>query len=224
MGVGVVLLAAALASTGAAQNSQPRTPVTPPPTARWEITPYVGVAVHSPAGPFLGITPDRNHLFLGVHANVNVVRRERWTFAYAPEVVPLLIVSDNPRLVRFTDETGSGLLPGDPGAVVGFAVSPIGAEAQRRLGNRWRAFGAMAVGCVWFSREVPVPFSRSFNYTLEYGGGLLWRRGPRTSLRFGYKFHHLSNNYTAYQNPGLDAHVFLLGVSLNASPAQERIR
>ena len=222
--LGVVLIAATLASGGTAKHSQPQPPVTHPPTPRWEITPYVGVAVHSPAGWYLGITPDRDHLFLGVHANVNFVRRERWTLAYAPEVVPLLVVSDNPRLVRFTDETGSGLIAGDPGPVAGFAVSPFGVEAQRRLGDRWRTFGALAVGCVWFSREVPVPFSRSFNYTLEYGGGLLWRHGPRTSLRIGYKFHHLSNNYTAYENPGLDAHVFLLGVSLNASPAQERTR
>lgn len=223
MGVGVLLLAA-LASTGAAKNSQPHPPVAGPPAPRWEITPYVGGAVHSPAGRFLGIIPDRNHFFLGVHANVNVVRHDRWTLAYAPEVVPLLIVTGNPRLVEFTDANGSGLFEGDPGPVAGFGVSPFGAEAQVRLGNRWRAFGAAALGCVWFTRDVPVPFSRSFNYTLEYGGGLLWRHGPRTSLRFGYKFHHLSNNYTAYQNPGLDAHVFLLGVSLNASPAQERTR
>ncbi len=53
---------------------------------------------------------------------------------------------------------------------------------------------------------------------------MLWRRSARTSLRLGYKFHHLSNNYTAEKNPGLDGHVFMVGVSFNASPAQERNR
>jgi hypothetical protein len=198
----------------------------PPPSIapRWEITPYVGGAVHSPAGPFLGITPDRNHLFVGVHGTLNFVRGPRWTFGYAPEVVPLLIVSGNPRVVKITDQWGTMLMPGDPGPVAGFGFSPLGFETQRHMGSRWATFGALAGGVVWFSRDVPVPFARKFNYTLEYGGGLLWRRTPRTSLRFGYKFHHLSNNYTAPENPGVDGHVFFVGVSFNPSPAQERVR
>jgi hypothetical protein len=181
----------------------------------WEITPYVGVAVNSPSRHFIGVTPDRNHLFVGVHATVDIVRRERWTFAYAPEVVPLLLVTGNPRVVVITDEEGTGLFPGDPGPVAGFAVSPLGLEYQRRLNSRWRLYAATAGGVVWFSRDVPIPFARAFNYTFEGGAGFLWRRGAHTSLRFGYKLHHLSNNYTAEENPGLDGHVFVIGVSFN---------
>ena len=199
-------------------HAQADTTPAAPPAPQWEITPYLGGAVNSPGGWFLGITPGRNHLFVGVHATVNIVRRERWTFAYAPEVVPLLVVTGNPRLVEIRDENGEGLFAGDPGPVAGFAVSPLGLEYQRELSARWRYFGALAGGVVWFSRDVPVPFARSFNYTFEYGGGVLWRRTPRTSLRFGYKFHHLSNNYTATENPGLDGHVFMFGVSFNAPP------
>lgn len=190
--------------------------------SRWEITPYFGVAIDSAAGPFLGITPDRNHFFLGVHANFKVVQGKRWTFSYAPEVVPLLVVTAVPRLVEEENEHGILIMPGNPGPVAGFGFSPVGLEAQRRLNQRWRAFGALAVGLVWFSRDVPVPFARRFNYTFEYGGGAMWRRSPRTSLRIAYKFHHLSNNYTAYQNPGLDGHVFLVGISFNEAPAPGR--
>ena len=208
-------LASAVTLTAAPLYAQADAPPAAPPAPRWEITPYIGGAVHSPAGWFLGITPDRNHLFIGVHANVNMVRREKWTFAYAPEVVPLLVVTGNPRIVEITDANGSGIFPGDPGPVAGFAVSPLGLEYQHQLKPRWRYFAALAGGVVWFSRDVPVPFARAFNYTFEYGGGILWRRSPRTSLRFGYKFHHLSNNYTAPENPGLDGHVFMVGLSFN---------
>ena len=43
-----------------------------------------------------------------------------------------------------------------------------------------------------------------------------WELGPyvgvsRDSLRVGYKFHHLSNAFTAPLNPGIDAAVFLVG-------------
>ena len=54
-------------------------------------------------------------------------------------------------------------------------------------------------------------YARAFNYTFEVGGGVLWRIRPRDSLRIGYKFHHLSNLFTAPQNPGIDGAVFLLG-------------
>ena len=64
---------------------------------------------------------------------------------------------------------------------------------------------------VWFTREVPAAYSRAFNYTFEVGGGVLWRLRARNSLRIGYKFHHLSNAYTAPNNPGIDGAVLLLG-------------
>jgi hypothetical protein len=213
------ILACALApATLIAQTSDPdaRAP-------RVEITPYVGAAFNSTTGPFLGIIPDRNHLFLGAHVNVTLVRTPRWTFAYAPEVVPVLIVSNNPRLVELSDEFGAFPAPGDPGPVWGFGFSPIGAELQRAVSDRTRLFGAAAVGAVWFTRPTPTIFARKFNYTFEYGGGIQWRHSPRTAWRVGYKFHHLSNNYTAYDNPGLDGHVFFAGVSLNPSPAKEPV-
>jgi len=58
---------------------------------------------------------------------------------------------------------------------------------------------------------VPTARSRAFNYTFEVGGGVLWQYRARETLRVGYKFHHLSNLYTAPDNPGIDGAVFLLG-------------
>src|SRR5437773_5765595 len=70
---------------------------------RWEAGPYVGVARHSLVGTHWGVTPDRNHLFIGVHITVNMVRSRRWTFGYAPEVVPLLLISNNPKYRQVPD-------------------------------------------------------------------------------------------------------------------------
>ncbi len=179
---------------------------------QWEFGPYLGVARNSPAGTRLGVMPDRDHLFIGLHATINFMRTHRWTLGYAPEIVPLLLISNNPRYRYERDRYGGGFLFEDGrGPVAGFAFSPIGLEMQIRLGSRWRAYGAGAAGGVWFSREVPVAYARAFNYTFEFGGGILWRYGARHSLRVGYKFHHLSNAYTAPQNPGIDGSVFLLG-------------
>jgi hypothetical protein len=179
---------------------------------RWAVGPYVGVARHSLVGTHLGVTPDRNHLFIGLHATAPFVRSRRWTFSYAPEVVPLLLISNNPKYRDFpTPDGGRFKIEEGKGPVAGFGISPIGLEAQIRIASRWRAYTAGAAGVVWFTREVPAANSRAFNYTFEVGGGLIWQYRSRDSLRVGYKFHHLSNLYTAPNNPGIDGAVFLLG-------------
>jgi hypothetical protein len=64
---------------------------------------------------------------------------------------------------------------------------------------------------IWFTREVPVANSKAYNYTSALGGGLLWEYRARRRIRLGYMFHHLSNGWSATENPGLDGDVFYLG-------------
>lgn len=197
--------------------------VSPRPLSRLELTTYTGVAVHSPVGRHLGVILNRDHLFLGVHPTWMLERNQRWSIHWAPEVA-LLLVSDNPSYRRTTDpdvfaqyEVHEGLYvaPGyvalGQGAVAGFAVSPIGVEGPLRTSTRWRLYAAGAAGAVWFTRDVPVPGARAFNFTFEYGGGAIRQLTDRSSLRIGYKFHHLSNAYTVPVNPGLDANVWVVG-------------
>jgi len=181
---------------------------------RWSLTPYFGLSRHSPVGTHLGLTPDRHHLLLGIHATVTLVEGARWAFSYAPEVVPLFVLSNNPTYVR-AQPAGTdvlGVVESGSSLVTGVAVSPIGLETRVRLTRRVAVYGAGAMGGIWFTREVPVLDSRSFNFTFEFGGGLQWRLSSRNWLRAGYKFHHLSNAYTAPNNPGVDAEMFLVGV------------
>jgi hypothetical protein len=204
----VVVAAMVIPSGLAAQSPAHDQPSLP----RWEVGPYIGVARQSPAGRYLGVIPDRNHLFVGLQLTANIVRSRRWAFAYAPDLVPLLVVSDNPKYQRISTPRGGHYRVADGrGPVAGVALSPIGFQAQLRVGSRWRPYVAGAAGVVWFTRAVPVAGSRAFNYTFEMGAGARWQFRRREALRLGYKFHHLSNAYTAFQNPGLDATVFLVG-------------
>ncbi|HEX5829765.1 MAG TPA: acyloxyacyl hydrolase [Gemmatimonadaceae bacterium] len=100
------------------------------------------------------MTPDRDHLFVGVHLATPVLRLGEVTLSYAPNVVPLVVLTNNPR--SESRPRGDGLPP---------QVTEVG---------RGPAIGAHAV-------------------------------------QIGYKFHHLSNLYTAPANPGVDAHVFHAG-------------
>jgi hypothetical protein len=194
-------------------------PATQPSEPTWEIEPYVGVARHSPAGTHLGTTPDRNHLFLGVHVTGTAIRWRRLVVAYAPEVVPLLLLSNTPTLAK-TDPS-QGLDPssvdstfyGGVRTVAGIAVSPVGFEARVRVGGRLRLYTAMAAGFAVFGVPVPLPGARRFNYTFEGGGGMDFRFRLGWWLRAGYKFHHLSNGNSSRINPGVDAKVVMIGIS-----------
>jgi hypothetical protein len=207
-------LVLALATAAVAQPQSP--PADARPVERpLELEPYVGIARHSPVGDFLGQTPDRSHVFVGLHITAAIARWHRLTVAYAPEAL-LIVLSDNPAYVMrsFTSSHGTVTFPSSNGfaPVAGFAVSPVGFEGRVRLGSRWRVYAATGAGFVMFTRPTPVFLARRFNYTLEVGGGVDLRIHAEWWLRAGYKFHHFSNAYSAIENPGVDANVFMVGV------------
>ena len=102
-------------------------------------------------------------------------------------------------------QTGSG-------PVYGAGVTPFGLKVASPSFKHARLFLAGGVGCLWFTRDMPVPDSRRFNFSFEYGGGFQFRQNRRQVVLVGYKFHHLSNAYTAPRNPGLDGNVFYIGL------------
>jgi len=194
-----------LAQTGVAAPREPA----------WQLTPYFGVARHSPAGDFLGSTPDRNHVFAGVHITATVAKRGRWSLAWAPEVVPLLMLSATPKYHVNGVDPDSGFpsyAVDGSGYVAGVGLSPVGFEGRVAIGKSWRLYAATAAGFVKFTRNAPIPEARAFNYTFEYGGGIELRLRSDWWLRIGYKFHHLSNGFSAEENPGVDANVWLVGL------------
>jgi hypothetical protein len=199
-----VLLLAAAPATLLAQTS-----ASPPFT--WTVGPYVGTSQHSPVGTHWGVTPGRQHYLLGIHADVPMIERRFWTFNWAPEFVPVLVVTHNPRYATMTDGAVARIVTDGAGPVFGTAVAPFALEADIRARRTWQPYGAGALGCVWFTRQAPVLNSRAFNLTFEFGGGVRVLMNDRTWLRVGYKFHHFSNAHTAVRNPGVDAEVFFVG-------------
>lgn len=185
-----------------------------PPKQPWTLSPYVGVSRHSPVGRFWGLTPDRSHLLVGLRATFPLLRGRRWTFAYAPEAIPLIVVTNNPtyRTVPRGPGRAPDLVPDGRAPVAGAGIAPIGLELRWSSASRFGAFAGGTMGGLWFTRRIPVADARAFNFTFDFGGGIRWRMRDDLWLRVGYKFHHLSNAKTAPENPGVDAKVFYLGI------------
>ena len=209
-----LLLTVALAALPAVTGAQGTGAPTVRPLRHWTITPYVGISRHSPVGHHWGLTPDRHHVLVGVHAVFPIVRGRRWTFAYAPEAIPLIVVSNNPsyRSVRNVSTGELETVEDGRSNVTGIGIAPIALELQFDASHPVGFYAEGTMGGLWFTRNIPVVDARSFNFTFDFGGGVRLRVNDRTWLRVGYKFHHLSNANTAPTNPGVDGKVFLLGL------------
>ena len=192
-------------STAVGQAAGPAAPAS---DGTWTTAPFVGVARHSPVGSKWGTVPDRDHLFIGLHVATGVVRAGIVRLAYAPNLVPLAVVRNNSR----SGAGGEVSSDTDRKSVVGFGVAPVGLQASVPLSGRVELYGNGAAGVIWFTDAIPVREARRFNGTLEWGGGLTIHVRPRRSVQVGYKFHHISNLYTARANPGVDANVFYVSL------------
>jgi hypothetical protein len=103
----------------------------------------------------------------------------------------------------------------------GQAFSPIGLRFNFLPHHRIQPVVTMAGGYLFTTRPIPVANAGSFNFTLQFGGGVeffLSREhtnhffGNR-SIRAEYRFHHTSNADTATSNPGIDNGLFQVAFS-----------
>ena len=183
-------------------------PTEPDEPRTWEIGPWVGGARNSPATFFLGVTPGRNHLFLGVQAITPLRRTNSLRLSYVANILPLVVVTGRTAPIGyFGTIAADGHLPG-PARSYAFGAAPIGLEIASRDDRRVGVFGVGTAGALVFTRPFPVSEARRWNFTMELGGGVRLRTRGHQWIQAGYRFHHLSNAYTAEMNPGLDAHVF----------------
>ena len=178
----------------------------------WSASPYVGGGRHSPAGYNWGTTPDRSHLFMGVHFATPVLRARRLTLVYAPNATPFVMISNNPRYKTMVTNGIPRKVESSRGPVFGAGFAPFGLQAEVRTTKSVDIFSMAALGGAWFTDYMPRDGARRFNFSIEFGGGVFLRTNHHHAIQLGYKFHHLSNMYTARENPGVDGHVFYLGM------------
>jgi hypothetical protein len=141
-----------------------------------------------------------------------------FALATTSDLIPVAVVTRTPTYITRVEvdpEFGEYSYIAETGnkPVFGAGAAPFGLKLYVGSSHNLRFYGAGAIGGLWFTRHMPVPQARRFNILAEAGGGFELMRPSGRAVQLGYKFHHLSNANTAASNPGLDSHVFYLGLS-----------
>jgi len=180
----------------------------------WEIAALAG------AGPSivtasLGGVPDGQLLITSVSVTRTFIQWKRFSASYFGEVLPLVVATKIPKAEKLRFGSSFVLFPDGDGPDVGAGVAPVGLRLALNLGRGMLAFAEGSAGGVAFARAMPEPGARSLNFLGSAGAGVrLGQRGHRSYVA-GYRFTHISNANTALDNPGFNAHVFYLGITLH---------
>jgi hypothetical protein len=136
-----------------------------------------------------------------------VAAKWRVIFEYTFDLVPLELVVNEPDGPEW-QENGVKLRN-----VYGFGIWPGGIKFMGDLGQSFYPFAGINGGIVAYSQ--PVPFDgRRLNFTGNFDTGVLVRFGRSQSLTIAYKYHHVSNGYTADRNVGTNVNMLMIGYSV----------
>ena len=127
-----------------------------------------------------------------------------------------------------TEPRGPGLLKGrfqwsvefvpvygqyHPENTYGFGITPLVWRWNFEPHGRMAPFAELAGGALWTRDPVPARTATA-NFTAHVAYGLRFVVRPNVSFVAGYRFHHISNGNRFERNPGVNAHVLQLGLSV----------
>ena len=196
-------LALFLFVTGSAFAQQPELP-SPPPEPLEPLFAVGSSELMITGGPAFAVvvfhsSPDHKYLLTSLSWGKILTRpigpgMLRGRFEWAIEVVPLF----------------AQYAPGD---TFGIGVTPLTWRWNFNPHGRLAPFAELAGGLLFTRDPLPSELARA-NFTAHVTYGLRYFFRPAQALVFGYAFHHISNGNRLEKNPGVNAHVLELGLSL----------
>jgi hypothetical protein len=199
----VVAVAMGMAASVAAQTNEGAT------LKRWnrEVGFWGGYSPES----MIGIGKVRHRAFFELNGQyaVTILVRRRVAVKWVSELVPVALLNEPKEFYFNTHHKLTGFRAGATTYATG--VTPLGMQVNFLNGHRVQPFFDAHAGMLYFTRQEPVPNSSQFNFTFNFGSGVQVFTGKRSSLLLGYKYHHMSNNETAPENPGVDSNEFYAG-------------
>jgi opacity protein-like surface antigen len=95
------------------------------------------------------------------------------------------------------------------------AIQPVNFKFMFLAKKRLKPYVQVGAGLLYAQKPVPVPYSKRFNFTGDFGGGFMYMLSENRTINLGYKYFHISNGNIGgkINNPGFNANVFYLNYS-----------
>ena len=142
-------------------------------------------------------------------------------FRYYMDLNPLIIVNYRQRRLVQTSPTTTATV-GDRKTIFGVGFVPFGLQFNWRNSQKIQPFIAGGMGIALFNKKFPDNRSvlepdrigNRFQIMPEFGAGVEIRNSETKSYFIGYKYHHMSNGYTAPLNVGYNTNMVYFGTYL----------
>jgi hypothetical protein len=177
--------------------------VVSPDEQRWPAE--LGVALgYSPSSTqLLGQSRHRQLELLSIIYSLKLAATKSVSLRYRAAAVPIALLTQ-PTEPRWASA----------GVYYSAGLEPLGLRASLRPRGFPAAFILSAdAGFLCFAESVPSEHARRFNFTFSFGTGVEVSAGRHWALTLGYRWHHLSNAFTAPDNPGIDSNLIYLEVA-----------
>lgn len=135
------------------------------------------------------------------------------TYTYTIDVMPLVAVSIPSGTVPKTSLSDQVVYT-DGLTTYGVGLAPIGLRLNYRTRTPVEPYIAGSTGGLYFRRALPDGRGERINFMVDAGAGLQIGLSSQTTLSVGYRYHHLSNGFRGEVNPGLDSHLFHVGLTV----------
>jgi hypothetical protein len=79
---------------------------------------------------------------------------------------------------------------------------------------RLKPFLHTAAGFIFTRKPKPVPQSTNYNFVGDFGGGLMYSISRQQVIKGGYRYYHISNMNIGEINPGYNANMFYVDLTV----------
>ncbi len=133
------------------------------------------------------------------------------TYEYLFEAMPMVFAMRNEVRDRATSDAKT--LHTVRENTYGAAIHPAGFRFAFLPKRRLKPYVQTSAGFIFTRKPVPVPESPNYNFSGDFGGGLMYSVDRFRTINFGYRYFHISNMNIGEINPGYNANIFYIGYS-----------
>ena len=174
-----------------------------------------------PLATRFGARHDRALFFIGVQKYWPIRSNPTGgtTLEYSVDLLPLVVSTAMPTYYDQFGPCGESLTclqratASELHTAYGFGAMPIGFIARVPVTHRLDLQFRLSGGALYFSRVIPDPAGRRFNFVADGGAGVGYRIASDLALTAGLRLNHISNGNTGHVNPGMNSVMTEIGLA-----------